>query len=110
MEMEDHDLLVRLDVLLDRVTLSLDETRLSVAAKMDSASAEPRFSRLETGVAAKADTAQVDARFTKFEATVDTRAGKSDTRIESLQLKVYVLVGALSTLNIALDIVLHLLK
>jgi hypothetical protein len=106
MEMEDHDLLVRLDVLLDRVTLSLDETRLSVAAKMDSAAAEARFSRLETGVAAKADNAQMDARFTKFEGSVDTRAGKSDARIESLQLKVYTLIGALT----ALDLVLRFLK
>jgi DNA-binding response OmpR family regulator len=68
----DHDLLVRLDVKLDLVSIQLNEARALVAAKADSAALEPRLSKIEAGlsslVAAKADSAALEPRLNKIEA------------------------------------------
>lgn len=46
----DHDLLVRLDVKLDLVSVQLNEARVLVAAKADRETLEPRLVKIETAL------------------------------------------------------------
>jgi hypothetical protein len=43
----DHDLLVRIDVRLDMVTVQLNEARALVSAKADQETLEPRLTKIE---------------------------------------------------------------
>jgi CheY-like chemotaxis protein len=47
----DHDLLVRLDVKLDLVSVQLNEARVLLAAKADRETIEPRLQKIESSVA-----------------------------------------------------------
>lgn len=102
-DLVDHDLLVRLDVKLDTMVASLAAT-------------ENRFNKLEASIALKADAVALTKVETNNEARAAAQAtaqattqGKNDTKVEALQLKVYMIVGSLATIDVLLRFLLPLL-
>jgi hypothetical protein len=82
---EDHDLLVKLDVKLDMMAATLNEARLSVGGK--------------------ADSAQIEQRISKLESTTNDRFTRGDNKHDALSIKVYMLVGGVVAIEVLLKFI-----